>query len=927
MKRFQQWVLLWGAAWVLGPACHGQVAGGAAPPGPAGPEFIVPSATIIGMVRDPAGAPAPGVAVALYPGRYPDAPEYAEVKTDDNGRYVVILQSKQPKNPAGGLRTGRGNPADLTNCLMARDFARNLAAIQGFSGTPQNMDLNLQPGITLSGFVKDAKGAPMSNTEVNLIFLSGHSAPRLSLRPLQTDAQGAFSIPALPQGCDYYLALTNVPGYGPAGGQLLAKDAQTNRYEFPTFVLKPADRKLAGHVLGPDGKPVAGAKVNFLGAGQSVKREEPLTDASGYFAFEAVCEGLVTVTANNGSSSGNTSAQGGDTNVVVRLGIYNVNNTGYNPPQKVTGTVRDPSGAPAGGAALVLCPIQGGPLINGQTDSDGRYEFNRQTRGTVDGRYSLMARDVERGWAAMKLVDGTTTILDLSLQEGLTLSALAQDSDGGAVSSAGATVTLWGPPLGDSGWAGWTLNPQPIMADDHGRLRLTGLPRGEKYDILVEAPGHTSVPLYAEAEDTKTNFLELPPFVLSQTDREVSGLVLGVDGEPVAGIELELSAPWFSERTTSDASGHFVFAEASRGAVTIMFSPLNVNSIPAAYRGNAGEMAGYGTYYAGVQYLSYNGSAEAVGGETNVVVQLHVNTNRFLPPVRLTTSGTVFDPSGAPAPGVLISVPPLANANPPVQSDAGGKYQIGWQTMTRYSNEVYLLGRDLEHNLAAIAEMDATTTNLDLHLKPGLTLSGAARDAEGRPVTSATAQLILYSAGPGFMENRLPPTNTGAQGLFSFSVLPQGARYELHVAAAGYGSNKIAVPASETQTNQIQLPAIVLKAANRQLAGHVLGPDDQPCWGAEVSFRGEGQPAGTPSRADSHGHFVIRQICEGGLVVRASLNAGSGNPRNLEGFLWASGGDTNIVVKLGLSNGVPLLRSGGVGQVPTNRPPPAASRP
>ena len=86
-------------------------------------------------------------------------------------------------------------------------------------------------------------------------------------------------------------------------------------------------------------------------------------------------------------------------------------------------------------------------------------------------------------------------------------------------------------------------------------------------------------------------------------------------------------------------------------------------------------------------------------------------------------------------------------------------------------------------------------------------------------MAGATAQLILYPAEPGFLNNRLTPTNTGAQGLFSFSALPQGARYELHVAAAGYGSNNIPVPAGDTQTNQLQFPAIVLKAANRQLAG------------------------------------------------------------------------------------------------------------
>src|SRR5208283_2524331 len=91
----KSWVCVLSAVQVFGPANHGQVARGADQQGSAGPEFIVPSATIIGMVRDPSGAPAPGIAVTFYPGQYPGAPEYAEAKTDDNGRYAVILQSKQ----------------------------------------------------------------------------------------------------------------------------------------------------------------------------------------------------------------------------------------------------------------------------------------------------------------------------------------------------------------------------------------------------------------------------------------------------------------------------------------------------------------------------------------------------------------------------------------------------------------------------------------------------------------------------------------------------------------------------------------------------------------------------------------------------------------------------------------------------------------
>jgi hypothetical protein len=327
MRRIQKWALVCGAVLVLGPFCHGQPAGGAARRRPSGPEFIVPSETIIGMVRDPSGKPAPGLPVTFYGGWNSGAPEYAETKTDDNGRYVIVLGRKHADaddDNDNGLPPITFGPVNPTNCLMARDLGRNLVAFQGFTGTPSNVDLTLQPGITLSGSVKNTAGAPLSNIALNFQFVSGHSVILFMRRPDRTDAQGAFSIPALPQGHYYNTGVITAPGYGSAVAELREKDSKTNRYKFPAFVLKPADRKLAGQVLGKDGKPVAGAKVEFDGAGQP-DGGEPLTDAQGRFHFDAVCEGPVTVSVNYTNSWGNIAARGGDTNVVLRAGIINVN--------------------------------------------------------------------------------------------------------------------------------------------------------------------------------------------------------------------------------------------------------------------------------------------------------------------------------------------------------------------------------------------------------------------------------------------------------------------------------------------------------------------------------------------------------------------------------------------------------------------------
>ena len=107
------------------------------------------------------------------------------------------------------------------------------------------------------------------------------------------------------------------------------------------------------------------------------------------------------------------------------------------------------------------------------------------------------------------------------------------------------------------------------------------------------------------------------------------------------------------------------------------------------------------------------------------------------------------------------------------------------------------------------------------------------------------------------------------------------------------------------------------------MAGQVLGPDDKPCWGAQMSLQGgEGQPAGHPGTTDSNGHFSIKGVCDGLLDVRAMLPAGNGNPRFLVGIARASGGDTNTLIKLGQSNGVPFTGPGGAALPPANPLPP-----
>lgn len=211
---------------------------------------------------------------------------------------------------------------------MARDVEQNLAAVQECYMTTTNVDLVLQPAITLSGSVKNAEGEPIVGAELDFGFLAARSFHKLEAQRTKVGESGKFSIPALPQGRAYEIFYIEAKGYGSCNAVVQAKDTQTNRYELPTFVLKRANLKIAGRVFNHAGTPLAGVEVYFMGKGQRMNSEgEPFcnteTDSQGRFSFDTVCDAPLWVYADyrgvHLNGGGGMPAEPGDTNIVIRL--------------------------------------------------------------------------------------------------------------------------------------------------------------------------------------------------------------------------------------------------------------------------------------------------------------------------------------------------------------------------------------------------------------------------------------------------------------------------------------------------------------------------------------------------------------------------------------------------------------------------------
>ncbi len=263
---------------------------------------------ISGRVTYPDGKPATKVELKIVP----EWLASQKLAIDAEGKFEMNWNASRASGP------------DRTPSIVARDPERNLAVAAEIPEDTRTIDLQLKPALTLVGKVENTKGEPIPDAVLNLYYWSGNMGSSLDRKPAKTDAQGRFEIKALPQGSKYSVN-ASAKGYGSASGNLNPEDSETTRHEFPAFVLAVADKKLGGKVVDADDKPVARASVHIYGSGQP--SVSVTTDDQGAFVIEEVCDGTIQISAylsGGRSSHGNARAEGGDTNVVIRLGDSNV---------------------------------------------------------------------------------------------------------------------------------------------------------------------------------------------------------------------------------------------------------------------------------------------------------------------------------------------------------------------------------------------------------------------------------------------------------------------------------------------------------------------------------------------------------------------------------------------------------------------------
>lgn len=549
----------------------------------------------------------------------------------------------------------------------------------------------------------------------------------------------------------------------------------------------------------------------------------------------------------------------------VTDGATNQVRLALNSPLKISGTVTDASGAPVPNTSLGVFPNYTGDASDVTSDSSGHYELTWQKppwAGAQNQRFYVVARNMERNLAALHEIDESTKTLDVDLKPAMNVSGKIQDAKSKPITNAMVSLML------QTENFGFQISRRPIRVDEKGRIQVQTLPLGEHYSLFAYAKGYGNANQQMDNPNSKADHYDFPPVILNLADRKIAGRVLGTNGQPAAGVNVWMNGEGQPNgNATTGADGRFAF-DACQGPVSL----------------SANEQGLYA-------------SADAMGGDTNVVIRFNSN-NRTFAQNSLTVSGTVYDSSGRPAVGAHVAVTPAWGMANDATTDENGEYTLNWQDQQGMRGAKYfVIARDTEQNLAGMEPVDAKTTHVSVRMASGFSLSGTVQDSSGAPITRANVWLNIMLGNTGGMVDQ-QPVKIGSDGTFTIPALPPGQQYNLFVSSDGYGSGQKMISKAQSRTNSIQLAPFKLRTADRELAGQVLDSDGKPLPGAWVNIYGNNQPNGN-IRSDSTGHFKFK-VCSGPIQINAYRQ--SGGPNNW-GNSQARGGDMNVVVKLGTNPG------------------------
>jgi protocatechuate 3,4-dioxygenase beta subunit len=544
---------------------------------------------IHGTVMDANGSPIPEADVSLLNAR-PSA----------LGDDLYLLRGEDPPRPVSVMVTQEGGEFRFDQLDPRKDWSLVVThekyltyttelAIPVPEGGVWEETVILEPGQICQGVVRDAKnGQPIAGAVLVVDGPFARMSKRKSPGRLEamTDTNGVYVFPNVGASFGQARILTvSAAGYAT---QVHNNFAMASLGEVSTkfknkqgraplvgrqqdFELEPG-RVIAGRVVGPDQRGVAGIEVEALSQSGTVSSQGTAKSGpKGEFLIEGLAEGIYTVRVNATNYDANPlqRVEAGDTNVRIELFEH----------ATVTGRVVDPEGH---GLPSFVVKAR---MANEIGKAFGSVAAQRSVKGSKDGSFEL--RGVPEGsYVIEALAEGYASSFSdtFSATQGLVTSdVLVRMSRGGSLGGlilqdfdnspiAGAEVSTEDNDFIDGQiWDLFgTLEPTAMtktktFTDANGRFEFDVVTPGP-YQLRIKARGYSPLAvkdvLVVEGQHT-----ELPPLLLIKGSM-IRGVVYGADRSPQPGASVQLTAGDFGSEgrmTRTDAMGRFVIDNARPG--------------------------------------------------------------------------------------------------------------------------------------------------------------------------------------------------------------------------------------------------------------------------------------------------------------------------------------------------------------------------
>lgn len=517
------------------------------------------SSHLTGTVRHADGTP-PKVAVVTVEAHEADAVatvgSFASIRTDAEGRFTFLRLEGDRFDVHAEAPRGKDTPwiADASDVPKGQDLSLTLSA-----------------GLACAGFVLDDLGRPLDAFRVSAWPRDGNSIRSGPSRSFAGVRDGAFELAGLVPGTWVFTA-----------------EAQDVRSEMVAVHVPTAERvtltiprlaTLAGVLLDPGGRPVAGARVELQRRDTDLidLREAPsrTSDAAGAFAFEREASGPVAVAVN---------AQGfppferqltlapGERRDDLRIVLGG--------SARIVGRVASASGA----VSKRVVTLSGDPLaqsLHDLTEEGGEFSFENLAAGT----YLLECYPSESERSGVGPGELGERIDRLGLEARVTL---ADGEVRSILLGAGPTVRirLHGRVLlGDVPCEGASIRvSRPSRGRSYERRRDVDTQSDAEghYELTVDGPGEVEIAVRSE-RIAELRWREVLPDVADvaldlvlQVGR-VSGTVRDEDGAPLADVPVhawsEDGGPTITRtpdaKQRTDARGRYAFEGLRAGSWTL----------------------------------------------------------------------------------------------------------------------------------------------------------------------------------------------------------------------------------------------------------------------------------------------------------------------------------------------------------------------